>query len=203
MARRAPDKVHERCGAPKAIMALAHHLIVIVYQALSRGEEYVESCSMVARAEPAGAAGRENARGRGAIDGGVRLSWQPAVGSPSDRRGESLRTVATSWSEFRTRRAWYCPVLPSRSTEAEVGGTLALKRLVDTLLLGVRFPELLNPTGASLRFATTRKRLAICASPAGRWHFTQRSPSCRVRCRVEGCWKTGGLGGVSRPNARL
>jgi transposase len=31
-----------RKGAPKAIMALAHHMIVIVYQLLSRGEEYVE-----------------------------------------------------------------------------------------------------------------------------------------------------------------
>ena len=31
-----------RKGAPKAVMALAHHLIVIVYQVLSRGEEYVE-----------------------------------------------------------------------------------------------------------------------------------------------------------------
>lgn len=29
-------------GAAKAVMALAHHLIVIVYQILSRGEEYVE-----------------------------------------------------------------------------------------------------------------------------------------------------------------
>ena len=33
-------KLHK--GAPKAVMALAHHLIVIVYQVLSRGEEYVE-----------------------------------------------------------------------------------------------------------------------------------------------------------------
>jgi transposase len=31
-----------RKGAPKAVMALAHHLIVIAYQVLSRGEEYVE-----------------------------------------------------------------------------------------------------------------------------------------------------------------
>ena len=31
-----------RKGAPKAVMALAHHLIVVVYQLLSRGEEYVE-----------------------------------------------------------------------------------------------------------------------------------------------------------------
>jgi len=31
-----------RKGAPKAVMALAHHLIVVVYQLLSRGEQYVE-----------------------------------------------------------------------------------------------------------------------------------------------------------------
>jgi len=31
-----------RKGAPKAVMALAHHLIVVIYQVLSRGEEYVE-----------------------------------------------------------------------------------------------------------------------------------------------------------------
>ena len=31
-----------RKGAPKAIMALAHHMIVVVYQVLSRGETYVE-----------------------------------------------------------------------------------------------------------------------------------------------------------------
>jgi len=35
--RRKPHK-----GAPNAVMALAHHLIVIIYQVLSRGEEYVE-----------------------------------------------------------------------------------------------------------------------------------------------------------------
>jgi transposase len=29
-------------GAPKAVMALAHHMVVIIYQVLSRGEEYVE-----------------------------------------------------------------------------------------------------------------------------------------------------------------
>jgi hypothetical protein len=33
-------KLHK--GAPKAVMALAHHLIVVIYQVLSRGEEYVE-----------------------------------------------------------------------------------------------------------------------------------------------------------------
>jgi hypothetical protein len=31
-----------RRGAPKAIMALAHHMIVVVYQVISRSEEYVE-----------------------------------------------------------------------------------------------------------------------------------------------------------------
>ena len=31
-----------RKGAPKAVMALAHHMIVVVHQLLSRGEEYVE-----------------------------------------------------------------------------------------------------------------------------------------------------------------
>ena len=31
-----------RKGAPKAIMALAHHMIVVIYQVLSRGERYVE-----------------------------------------------------------------------------------------------------------------------------------------------------------------
>lgn len=31
-----------RKGAPKAIMALAHHMMVVVYQVLRRGEEYVE-----------------------------------------------------------------------------------------------------------------------------------------------------------------
>jgi transposase len=31
-----------RKGAPKAIMALAHHMMVVVYQVISRGEEYVE-----------------------------------------------------------------------------------------------------------------------------------------------------------------
>jgi len=31
-----------RKGAPKAVMALAHHMLVVVYQLLSRGEEYVE-----------------------------------------------------------------------------------------------------------------------------------------------------------------
>jgi hypothetical protein len=31
-----------RKGAPKAIMALAHHMMVVVYQVLSRREEYVE-----------------------------------------------------------------------------------------------------------------------------------------------------------------
>ena len=31
-----------RKGAPKAVMALAHHLLVIVYQVLRRGEQYVE-----------------------------------------------------------------------------------------------------------------------------------------------------------------
>ena len=31
-----------RKGAPKAVMALAHHLIVVVHQVLSRKEEYVE-----------------------------------------------------------------------------------------------------------------------------------------------------------------
>ena len=31
-----------RKGAPKAVMALAHHMVVVVYQLLSRGEEYVE-----------------------------------------------------------------------------------------------------------------------------------------------------------------
>ena len=29
-------------GAPKAVMALAHHMIVVIYQVLSRKEEYVE-----------------------------------------------------------------------------------------------------------------------------------------------------------------
>ena len=31
-----------RKGAPKAVMALAHHMLVVVHQILSRGEEYVE-----------------------------------------------------------------------------------------------------------------------------------------------------------------
>lgn len=31
-----------RKGAPKAVMALAHHMLVVVYQVLSRSEEYVE-----------------------------------------------------------------------------------------------------------------------------------------------------------------
>jgi transposase len=31
-----------RKGAPKAVMALAHHMIVVVHQLLSRGEQYVE-----------------------------------------------------------------------------------------------------------------------------------------------------------------
>ena len=31
-----------RKGAPKAVMALAHHMLLVVYQVLSRGEEYVE-----------------------------------------------------------------------------------------------------------------------------------------------------------------
>ena len=31
-----------RKGAPKAVMALAHHMIAIVYNTLARGEEYVE-----------------------------------------------------------------------------------------------------------------------------------------------------------------
>ena len=31
-----------RKGAPKAVMALAHHMLVVIYQILSRGEEYVE-----------------------------------------------------------------------------------------------------------------------------------------------------------------
>jgi transposase len=31
-----------RKGTPKAVMALAHHLIVVAYQVLRRGEEYVE-----------------------------------------------------------------------------------------------------------------------------------------------------------------
>lgn len=31
-----------RKGAPKAVMALAHHMMVVVYQVLSRSEEYVE-----------------------------------------------------------------------------------------------------------------------------------------------------------------
>jgi hypothetical protein len=31
-----------RKGAPKAVMALAHHLITVVYNVLARGEEYVE-----------------------------------------------------------------------------------------------------------------------------------------------------------------
>src|SRR5438270_248638 len=32
----------QRKGAPKAVMALAHHLITVVYNVLARGEEYVE-----------------------------------------------------------------------------------------------------------------------------------------------------------------
>src|SRR5436190_12851631 len=31
-----------RKGAPKAVMALAHHMITVVHQVLSRQEEYVE-----------------------------------------------------------------------------------------------------------------------------------------------------------------
>jgi len=31
-----------RKGAPKAVMALAHHMLVVIYQVLSRNEEYVE-----------------------------------------------------------------------------------------------------------------------------------------------------------------
>ena len=31
-----------RKGAPKAVMALAHHLILVVHQVLSRKEEYIE-----------------------------------------------------------------------------------------------------------------------------------------------------------------
>jgi hypothetical protein len=31
-----------RKGSPKAVMALAHHLITVVYQMLSRGEVYIE-----------------------------------------------------------------------------------------------------------------------------------------------------------------
>ena len=31
-----------RKGAPKAVMALAHHMITVVYNVLARGEEYVE-----------------------------------------------------------------------------------------------------------------------------------------------------------------
>ena len=31
-----------RKGAPKAVMALAHHMIVVIHQVLSRQEEYVE-----------------------------------------------------------------------------------------------------------------------------------------------------------------
>jgi transposase len=35
-------RMYVRKGGPKAVMALAHHMMVIVYQILSRGEEYVE-----------------------------------------------------------------------------------------------------------------------------------------------------------------
>ena len=35
-------RLQVRKGAPKAVMALAHHMIVIIYNVLARGEEYVE-----------------------------------------------------------------------------------------------------------------------------------------------------------------
>ena len=35
-------RIQMRKGAPKAVMALAHHMIAIVYNTLARGEEYVE-----------------------------------------------------------------------------------------------------------------------------------------------------------------
>jgi len=35
-------RIQVRKGAPKAVMALAHHLITVVYNVLARGEEYVE-----------------------------------------------------------------------------------------------------------------------------------------------------------------
>jgi transposase len=35
-------RIQVRKGAPKAVMALAHHMITVVYNVLARGEEYVE-----------------------------------------------------------------------------------------------------------------------------------------------------------------
>jgi transposase len=35
-------RIMVRKGAPKAVMALAHHMLVVVYNVLARGEEYVE-----------------------------------------------------------------------------------------------------------------------------------------------------------------
>src|SRR5438034_11478818 len=35
-------RIQVRKGAPKAVMALAHHLLVVVYNILKRNEEYVE-----------------------------------------------------------------------------------------------------------------------------------------------------------------
>ncbi len=36
------QRIQVRKGAPKAVMALAHHMITVVYNVLARGEEYVE-----------------------------------------------------------------------------------------------------------------------------------------------------------------
>ena len=35
-------RIQVRKGAPKAVMALAHHLLIVVYNVLKRNEEYVE-----------------------------------------------------------------------------------------------------------------------------------------------------------------
>ncbi len=35
-------RIQVRKGAPKAVMALAHHMLAVIYNVLSRGEEYVE-----------------------------------------------------------------------------------------------------------------------------------------------------------------
>jgi transposase len=142
-----------RKGAPKAVMALAHHMLVVVYQVLSRSEEYVEFggdyydqrnkpkvvARLVARLSKLGYKVDLQSAESDALGQPSAVAPQPEVGTEaaSEPAGLPHGEVAAAVTP-RRRRGRPCKC-GARGITCKHGTSARLKSLIPQTLVGERF----------------------------------------------------------------